>query len=356
MNTAGQIITNCGRFYINQNEGMQSKSPLMRSRLRFFLKGAMSRAWTVAPLNQRHGNGTVSIDTTGKGTFPTDFSGIGSTVSVFLTTGGVTPLVYMSEQQLLANLTQWPDQGQPINWTRTRQTAATGLAQMQVWPPPAATSSVTVNGYNRACLDPIDFPGVPTAASGEAGNLTGAYKWKAAYEWADGTTEGGFESATLTVAAKQVAVTVPISESRHVTEVVVYRIANGGLIFKEAGSVVPSNSTIVTVGGVQCVQFTDNTADSDLGANCPIPSAAMTGVEQFPDDFIETLLTEGLVARAMTSQGDLRDAGFWQQFLKECRRMWADQKPGQSQGRQLIQFGQRRDAGSPLDVRFRYNG
>jgi hypothetical protein len=36
--------------------------------------------------------------------------------------------------------------------------------------------------------------------------------------------------------------------------------------------------------------------------------------------------------------------------------MWADQKPGQSQGRQLIQFGQRRDAGSPLDVRFRYNG
>lgn len=356
MYTAGEIITNGGRFYVNQSEGMQSKQPALRSRLRYFLRECMVRAWTVGPLPQRHGNGTITIDTTGKGSFPSDFSSIGTTVTVFLTTGGTIPLTFMSEQELLAKLTQWPQQGQPLFWTRIRQTIA-GVAQMQVWAPPLLVSSATVNGYNRRCLDPIDFPPKPTAVVGSTGNLTGVYKWKATYEWADGETEGGFESAALTVAGTNPVVTVPVSESRYVTSVKFYRTVAGGDVFYFSGESPPLDSTtIVTVNGVQCVKYVDSVLDVDLGDPVPLPSDAITGVEQFPEDFLETVLTDGLISKAMTSQGDLRDAGFWKQFERDCRRMWADSRPGQNQGRQLIQYGQRRGGGGALDVRYRYNG
>lgn len=356
MLTAGEIITSVGRFYLNQSQGDQAKQPSVRARIGFFLREAMVRAWTVAPLNQRHINGTVSIATTGIGTFPTDFAGIGPTTTAFLTTGGTLPLTYMPEQELLARATQYPDGGQPLFWTRIRQVAASGLAQMQVWPPPLQTSSVMVNSYNRRCLDPIDFPGKPTVATGATGNLTGTFKWKAAYEWPDGSTEGGYESESLTPAAKQVTVTIPTAWSRLVTTVTVYRTANGGSIFKKSGSVAVSGATIITSGGQQCVQYTDDVTDTDLGVNCPIPAEAITGIEQFPLDFIETTLFEGTKALAMTSQGDMRDAAFWGAFLKECRRMWADQKPGQGQGRQLIQYALTRSGPVTPDVRYRYRG
>lgn len=355
MLTAGEIITNVGRFYVNQSAGEQVKQPALRARLAFFERECMTRAWTVAPLSQRHGNGTISIATTGLGPFPTDFSGIGPTSSVFMTTGGTYELGYMPEQQLLANATQYPDQGSPLNWTRIRQTIA-GVAQMQVWPPPLQTSVVQVNSYNRRCLDPIDFPGKPTVAAGGAGVLAGSYKWKAVYVWADGTTEGGFESDAFVPATTSALVTIPASASRYVTAVDVYRTLASGTIFKKSGSVTVGNGTVYTVSGVPVVQYDDNVADTDLGANCPLPAAAVTGVEQFPEDFIETTLFEGVKALAMSSQGDLRDAGFWAQFLRECRRMWADQKPGQNTGRPLIVYGGNRSAGMFRDVRYRYNG
>lgn len=351
MLTAGEIVTNVSRYYMNVSPAELAKDPSKRARILFALREVMTRVWTLAPLSQRHGSGTITIDgTTGIGPCPTDFGGLGTT-AVLYDQGRKSELTYMPEQELKRRAVQYPDSGQPQFYTQIRDTTA-GRAQIQVWPRDSIT--VQIESYNRRCYDPIDYPVGPTVTAISSGSLTGAYRWKAVYAWPDGTTEGGLETS-LTLAAENARVRVPVPPARAVTGITVYRTLAGGEVFKLSGTA--DATTIVFVGNQPYYQYTDNISDTDLGVTCPRPgdTGVLTGVEQFPEDFIESVLFEGAVVKAMTSQGDMRDAGFWQEFQRQCRRMWADQKPGQASPRRLIQFGEQRGT-TPLDPRYRYGG
>lgn len=120
---------------------------------------------------------------------------------------------------------------------------------------PAATPQVSLMG--------LDAPtAAPTAAdSGTAGNLNGTYTWKVTFVSPTMESNGSPASNTLTVTNKQVTLTnIPVSSDPQVTARRIYRTLAGGTIYKFVGQI-PDNTTTT---------FTDNVADSALGADIPI--------------------------------------------------------------------------------------
>lgn len=108
-------------------------------------------------------------------------------------------------------------------------------------------------------------PIAPTAAlSGSAGNVdNGVHRYGVTFVTADGETELGTVSSTLTVSDKtvsgQVSLTAIPLGGANVTSRKVYRTAAGGSTYLLLTTL--SNNTATT--------YTDNTADSGLGAQAP---------------------------------------------------------------------------------------
>jgi hypothetical protein len=294
----------------------------------------MAAAETLAPFWWRHANGTVALGAgDGYGSCPADFGSFGTEGQVYISGQNlpelewVRPEVLESLRNTDSSSTQYP------RYYTLRGKTAAGLTQIQVWPTNAAAVTLALKNYRKEVPYPIDYPGAPAAVDAAvAGNLNGVYAgWKVTFVTAQGETEAGPVSpAGLTLTSSKATITIPTSEAKHnVTSRKVYRPIAGGTAYLLSGTV--SDNTTVT--------YTDNVADGSLGAAEPAITAAVSGTEQFPEDFHEMVLLDGLIAKLMTQHGDMRDAGMSQAWRTKIRRMWAEQRQGQNRPEGMVPYG-----------------
>jgi hypothetical protein len=101
----------------------------------------------------------------------------------------------------------------------------------------------------------------PTAATASNGTLTGDYQWKVTYVNSN-VVEGDVGSATATLAATSdnITVTIPTAPASYgVGSRKIYRTEAGGTTFK----------LLATVSDNSTTSYTDNSSDSELGADAP---------------------------------------------------------------------------------------
>lgn len=151
-----------------------------------------------------------------------------------------------------------------------------------MWRPGYATVALqNGNSYYGSSSDDtyLTAPGAPTAAlaGAGAGNLgAGAYKYKVTFVNANGETQGGTESAGVTVndpgVDGQISLTAIPTGGAGTTARKIYRTTAGGSTHKLVATI---NDNVTTV-------YTDNIADASLGAT--VPGVNSTGAQQGEND------------------------------------------------------------------------
>jgi hypothetical protein len=123
----------------------------------------------------------------------------------------------------------------------------------------------------------------------------------------------------------------------------VYRTVAGGAAYLLAGTI--SDNVTTT--------FTDNVADGSLGVAAPtVATATGTGIEQFPDDMVESVFIKGLTVPLGRSQGDLRDNKWREEWQDDIKRFWGEFQQGFNQPVVMPRFGVVKGVGSNLDPRY----
>jgi hypothetical protein len=332
MLTAGETIDAALRVYVSPGTTALDDDLELRFRVGFGLRKTMAKAWTLAPHWFRHGNGTSSITASDdEGDTPSDFGSFGLHGQVYIQGQTLPPLQWIDPSQLQAlRIVETAETQYPTFYTLQGRTAA-GLAKIQVWQTPGSNITLDLRSYVKRVPFPIDRPPAIAAAAGASGtNLNGAYTWRMTYVTAQGETEGGTVSSSLTLTNDAATLTLPLSEMKHsVTSRKIYRTAAGG----------SSYLLVATVSDNTTTSYVDNIADGSLGTAAPTVTSAVTGTEQFPEDFHETLLVDGTIKTLATMQGDMRDVGFSREWQSDVRRMWAEQRQGQNQPEGFPPYG-----------------
>jgi hypothetical protein len=342
MYTTAQAISAGARFYLNPGSDDWRFDAELRQRLHFYLTQVCQRAIQYAPFWWKRTNGTVTL-TAGVGSLPPDFNSLGEHGEVYVQGSSEGALVYMPSEELEALLKLSPSTGTPRRYTWSG-VSGLGLRQIKTWP--TDNSTLEIKQYDRCCPELIDAPIAPAVAIDDtAGNVTGPVSYVMTYVTAAGETEGGPVSVSIEPATQQVTLSaIPVSAARSVTGRKFYRTAAGGYQHKLVSSLTLTDNL---PDEEQTRTLTDNTADGSLGANAPVPgTATYTGLEIFPADFHESLLLPGLREAIASSVSDNREGMFSAQWIRDLRRMWGDQKPGQNQGWALPVFAGAQGIGS----------
>ena len=113
-------------------------------------------------------------------------------------------------------------------------------------------------------------PGAPTVAiNTTAGNLNGTYTYEITFVTAQGETQGGTTSASVSPANQQVDLSaIPTGTSGVVTARKIYRTVAGGTQHK----------LVTTINDNTTTTYTDNIADGSLGANVPTSNTTAAGI------------------------------------------------------------------------------
>jgi len=113
-------------------------------------------------------------------------------------------------------------------------------------------------------------PGAPTVAiNTTAGNLNGTYTYKITFVTAQGETQGGTTSASVSPANQQVDLSaIPTGTSGVVTARKIYRTVAGGTQHK----------LVTTINDNTTTTYTDNIADGSLGANVSTSNTTAAGI------------------------------------------------------------------------------
>lgn len=331
MLTAGEAIDTAIRVYLSPGSTSLDDDLERRFRASFGLRKTMAKAWTLAPHWYRHANGTVAITgSSSEGDMPADFGSFGLNGHVYIQGQALPPLDWITPAELQALRIVASEETQyPIYYTLQGKTSV-GLSKIQVWRTPASNVTLDLRSYVKRVPFPVDRPPAIVAVAGASGtNLNGVYTWRMTYVTAEGETEGGTVSTSLTLTNDAATLTLPLSECRLVTSRKIYRTAAGG----------SSYLLVATVSDNTTTSYVDNIADGSLGAAAPTVLTAVSGTEEFPEDFHETLLVDGAIKALATMQGDMRDAGFSREWQSDVRRMWAEQRQGQNQPEGFPPYG-----------------
>lgn len=346
MLTFGELISAALKYGINAGTDSAETDQKLRDRAGFHGTQSAKKAWSMAPMWYRLAtSGSITI-TTSSGPMSADFSHMG--VHGQITDSRGTPLQYLEPGEFYAKRASEPNASgaYPEFYTLGGKTSV-GLSTLQVHPPVPTTAALTARGYVRRMPDLIDRPNRVTTTEGAAGNLSGAYLYKVTFVNALGETEPGVVSVSRSVTSKKIELSgIPTSTNRSVTSRKIYRTVGGGSAFKLLTTI--SNNTETT--------YSDNVADGSLTTDAPTLATAVTGIEVFPDDFVETVLLEGLTARLSEKQGDLRANKFEERFEGEVKRFWAEFKQGQNVPQSLPPFGASSYSNAGRSVRDRLMG
>lgn len=156
--------------------------------------------------------------------------------------------------------------------------------------------------YNRKPPYLADKPwdGLPTAAVGAAGALTGTYQYIQVYETADGYLHEPSDVASVVLAAQRATVTYadpgPVGEHK-VKWIRIYRTEAGGADLKLL--------TRLTYTQAKAAGFvlSDNALDGTLGE----AYVEQSPLVQIPDQYHHTVLLASCMSKAKRSKGDTRD-------------------------------------------------
>lgn len=328
MLTTGEAISAGLKFYLNPGSDDWRYDVELRERVRFHLTQVCQRAIQYAPFWWKRGNGSVTL-TAGVGTLPADFNGFGLQGEVYVSGSTAPPLGYQPSEVLFALLAMTPSTGRPTAYTLADVTGL-GIPKIYTWP--TDSSTLLLKQYDRRCPELIDVPIAPGVAVDETvGLVNGPVSYVMTYVTAAGETEGGPVSVSVEPLLQQVTLSaIPVSPARSVTGRKFYRTEASGFQHKLVSALTLTDNL---PDEEQARTLTDNTADASLGAVAPIPGTALfTGLEIFPSDFHESLLLPGLREALASSVGDNREGLFTEQWIRDLRRMWGDQKAGQNQG------------------------
>ena len=320
--TTAELIAAGLTYYVNQGSSSVLQDPRQRRRAWFFLTKAAKRLWDSAPYWFRKANGTVPL-TSGVGTMPADFSRIGTQGQVYIQGQLYRPLEYKSPDYVQFQIVNSPQTGTPWAYTlftSTPSVRAQGLQEILCWP--MDNSVLDVRAYDRKLVEMIDAPlacnATPTVA---AGALTGTFKYKTTFVTARGETEGGFTSPTVSPSAQDVDLSaIPVWWGRTVTARNLYRTMNGGNDYFFLDTLADNVTTT----------YTDSTLDVALGAAMPLEADSVSGAEEFPEQFHESSLYDGLEFFLAKSQGDGRDRQFQNDWDRAVQRMWEEIQQGQN--------------------------
>lgn len=316
--TTGELLDAGLTYYMNQGSSVVVKDPDQRKKAWFWLTKAATRLWNSAPYFFRKGDGVVTL-TAGVGTMPTDFSRIGTQGTIYLSGQLYRPLAYKPPDWIKFQIQNNIQHGNP--WAYTLYgLSSLGVPMILCWP--QDNSLLDVRAYDKKQNELIDKPMAPNATVGAAGALTGAYFYAVTFVTASGETEGGFVSQTVNPALQDVDLTdIPTWWGNTVTSRKIYRTEAGGLQLK----------LLTTLANNLATTLTDSTLDIGLGADIPLPPAAISGLEQFPSDFHDSALFDGLQFLMARGQGDNRDTRFFAEWDRQVQRMWEEIQQGQNE-------------------------
>lgn len=317
--TTGEMLDAGLFYYLNQGSPVVVQDPAQRQRAHFWLEKVVDKLWNSAPYWFRKADGQVTL-TNGVGTMPADFSRIGTQGQIYLQGQRYRPLAYKAPDWIKFQIQNNTQAGEPWAYSLYGQTAL-GRPQIQCWPRDNSVLDVLV--YDKLRQELVDKPGAPNATlNAVAGNLTGVYSYVVTFVTAAGETEGGFVSQNVTTAAEQVNLTaIPTWWGRTVTARRIYRTEGGGLQHK----------LLTTINDNLTTTFADNVLDASLGADVPLPAAAVTGLQQNPEDFHRAAIFDGLVFHLAKGAGDGRERVFYAEWERSVQRQWEEIQQGQQE-------------------------
>jgi hypothetical protein len=323
--TAGDLISSVIRFYANQGGNVTDIKT--RQRAEFILNRLADEFFRMAPWWFKEKDGSVTL-TSGVGTLPADFDNMGLEGKIYISGyENFGPLIYATPSQVREMITISPSSGRPQFWCLYGR-SSTGIPTILTYP--TDNSTLLVKRYVRKVVECLDRPsGIPTLAVGAATGLTGTFLGKVTFVNNEGETEGGEATAAVTVANEKYNWSnIPLSQSPNVTARKLYRVASGGSAYRLAQTISDNLNTT----------FTGDATDVTATALMPTQVTATSGIEQYPDPYH---LYDGLEANFMTSQGDLRDSKFKEEWTKKTARIWNDIEQGKNERRTLARYGRR---------------
>lgn len=341
--TTGQLVTAVIDKYVNAG-GRSANRPALRGRAEFALRALAHKAFMYR-WPWRYTAGTVTVaaynplasdpTTDGSGLLPADFSSVGDNFTVYVN-GTSQELRPMNMDRAFRRRQIVGGTGSPLWYTLRGQTVA-GRKRIFVEPKPASTTTLLLQNYLKKAPTLVDFPAEPTVAVGSAGALTGVYQWLLTFATADGETEAGYSSTALTLASQRASLYgLAVPTTPDVTARYLYRTNAGGAVFYRHPVTLD-----LTTAYTAAAPLEDNTADASLSATVtpPDPVDAVTGLEQIPSDWHESLMFDGLVARMMESQGDMRKESKDGEFMRGLAEMWKNERADQMRGKRLPRYG-----------------
>ena len=331
MLTTGEAITYALRFWAGTDSASDQQH--QRDKARFFLQEAGARAWSKSPAFYKLADGSVTIGATdGNIACPNNFETFGISGDVYISGKQQDPLGWLQPEALQHLLQTSSGKSNPTHYT-LKGKSATGASMLYVFPVNGTAVTLLLKNYVRRAPALVDYPNpaVTGVADGVGSNLTGAYRYKVTFVTADGETEPGPASASVTVTSDGMTVSgIPVSPVRTVTSRKLYRTIASGAAYLLLATI--SDNTTTT--------YTDDIADGSLGAAAPTVGSAVTGLEVFPETFHETVLVQGVIARLMRAQGDLRDGTALQEWERDVVRMWSEMKQGRNVPQGMRPYGQ----------------
>ncbi len=212
-----------------------------------------------------------------------------------------------------------------------------GTKMIDVFPTPSSNVLLALKNYMRGCPPFVDCPLAPGVAVDVAGAITGTYRYAVTYAHLVGATEyeteGGFISAPVSPIAQKVLVSlISVSSARTATDRLIYRTTSTGL---------PPFKLLAAVGDNQKTTYLDNTVDGSLlAAVLPTPSLAVSGLELFPVDYHESVFVDGLISALRAHVKQVPFSVFDKDWIKDVKRMWADQRNDRHAARVMPAYGQ----------------
>jgi len=331
MLTTGEAITTALRHGTNQGAEAVAYDEQLRLQAHLYLRELRNEVYTLAPYWWKHGDGQVTVSANAeRGDCPADFAHFGTHGQVWLE-GMQRALVWLDPDQLEALRQTSPGQRQdPVHYTLKQQTAA-GIRQIDVWPTPGRAIVLLLKNYAKISPELIDVPLAPgVAVNAAVGLVNGPVTYRVTYVHPTGATEGGFISASVSPVLQQANLSqIPLSESRRVTGRGIYRTIAGGAQHK----------LVTTIADNVTTTLVDNLADGSLGVDIPTPSTAATGLEQVPADFHEQIFVAGLIAMLRAATKQVPFSLFSEDWRRNVRRMWADQRSDRHIPRGMPRYG-----------------
>lgn len=343
--TVGEAITAGLRSGANAGSEAVAYNAQLREQARQDLLKIAQRAMGESPAWWRNADGSVTVlANTQQVALPYDFGGPGNNFQVYIP--ALRREITFKDPVILEQLRQQDTsrRGDPEIYTLKQVTPTQGLTglppgtkMIDVWPTPASNVVLSLKNYMRGCPEFVDIPLAPAVALGPVGLLSGTHRYAMTFAHLVGgveyETEGGFWSASVSPVLQKVQLSnLQVSPVRTVTDRILYRTTSTGL---------PPFQLLAAIGDNLTTTYLDNTVDGSLlPAILPTVAEAVSGLELFPADFHMTVFVDGLVNALRAHVKQVPFGKFSEDWVKDVKRMWADQRNDRHVGRVMPAYGQ----------------